>query len=53
MNLCPFTLYLNVENVPNPGRKHFEKTNTGLVHLDVFVCLLFVPWSSQVHVSKP
>ena len=23
----PFTLYLNVENVPNPARKHFEKTN--------------------------
>ena len=25
------TLNLNVENAPNPARKHFEKTNTGLV----------------------
>ena len=24
----PFTLYLNVENAPNPVRKYFDKTNT-------------------------
>ena len=23
----PFTLYLDAENAPNPGRIHFEKTN--------------------------
>ena len=23
----PFSLYLNVENAPNPARKHFEKAN--------------------------
>ena len=29
----PFTLYFNVENAQNPGRKHFEKTNIRMCHL--------------------
>ena len=28
----PFTLYLDVENDPNPARIHFEKTNITFLH---------------------
>ena len=32
----PFTLYLSVENAPNPAQKHFEKANITVRYFPVF-----------------